>query len=310
MMSRIGFALVLCGLPAAGRATAQVPVARSDSYRLPFNAPFSVDAAHGVLANDSGPPPLTAVLALPPSRGTLALKADGSLVYTPAPGYSGPDAFVYKVSSGGGESVVAIVNLEVFVPPAAADDYYRLPSDAIFSVEAARGVLANDAGPGPYSPSVVAAPAHGDAVLKADGSLAYTPRPGYHGPDAFTYRALAGDGPANNVAIVSLQVVAPPVVVDDAYKIPGGKAFGRAEGVLANDYDVNGPERPGGPPLPMLASVVTGPARGTLKLLPDGAFEYIADAGYSGTDSFTYRASNGVATSKPATVTLTVKRNP
>ena len=35
-----------------------------------------------------------------PSHGKLALKADGSFVYTPAKDYTGTDTFTYKIMSG------------------------------------------------------------------------------------------------------------------------------------------------------------------------------------------------------------------
>src|SRR5205807_581299 len=56
----------------------------------------------------------------------------------------------------------------------------------------------------------------------------------------------------------------------------------------------------------LTASLVSGPANGTLNLNADGSFNYTPGAGFSGPDSFTYRASNGVDSSSPATVQITV----
>ena len=41
-----------------------------------------------------------------------------------------------------------------------------------------------------------------------------------------------------------------------------------------------------------------------MTLNADGSFSYLPDDDYTGTDSFTYTASDGVATSAPATVTI------
>jgi hypothetical protein len=51
-----------------------------------------------VLINDLDPDgeSLTAVLSTPPAHGTLVLNADGSFVYTPAPGFVGTDSFIYR----------------------------------------------------------------------------------------------------------------------------------------------------------------------------------------------------------------------
>ena len=43
---------------------------------------------------------------------------------------------------------------------------------------------------------------------------------------------------------------------------------------------------------------------------PDGSFTYTPAKGFAGTDSFTYKASDGSAASPPATVTITVTNTP
>jgi len=49
-----------------------------------------------------------------------------------------------------------------------------------------------------------------------------------------------------------------------------------------------------------------GPNHGTLSLNADGSFSYSPAANFNGTDSFTYKASDGQAQSGVATVTITV----
>ena len=53
--------------------------------------------------------------------------------------------------------------------------------------------------------------------------------------------------------------------------------------------------------------LVAGPSNGTLTFEADGSFTYEPDGGFSGTDSFTYRASDGLANSNIATVAITVE---
>ncbi|KAB1072675.1 VCBS domain-containing protein [Methylobacterium planeticum] len=53
-------------------------------------------------------------------------------------------------------------------------------------------------------------------------------------------------------------------------------------------------------------AAVTGPAHGHLSLGADGAYCYTPEAGFLGTDSFTYRASDGSLDSNLATITLSV----
>ena len=73
-----------------------------------------------------------------------------------------------------------------------------------------------------------------------------------------------------------------------------------APGVLGNDTD------PDGNPLSPL--LVSGPSHGALTPDADGSFTYSPAANFNGSDSFTYRASDGSLASNPATVTITVTR--
>ena len=92
----------------------------------------------------------------------------------------------------------------------------------------------------------------------------------------------------------------PPVAVDDGpYAVIGGGVLSvPAPGVLGNDSDPDGD--------PLTAQLVSPPATGTLTLNPDGSFTYSPGEDAVGTVTFTYRASDGTATSNVATVTITV----
>jgi VCBS repeat-containing protein len=70
-----------------------------------------------------------------------------------------------------------------------------------------------------------------------------------------------------------------------------------APGVLANDSDPDNDA--------LSAQNVSDPAQGSVSLNSDGAFTYTPDAGATGTDSFTYEASDGSLTTQ-ATVTITI----
>jgi hypothetical protein len=56
----------------------------------------------------------------------------------------------------------------------------------------------------------------------------------------------------------------------------------------------------------LTATLVALPAHGLLTLTNNGGFSYQPTNSYTGPDTFTYRASNGTATSGVATVTITV----
>ena len=54
------------------------------------------------------------------------------------------------------------------------------------------------------------------------------------------------------------------------------------------------------------AILVNGPAHGTLSLAADGSLTYTPEANFNGSDSFTYKASDGSLDSGETTVSITV----
>ncbi|MFZ4408401.1 MAG: Ig-like domain-containing protein, partial [Paracraurococcus sp.] len=93
---------------------------------------------------------------------------------------------------------------------------------------------------------------------------------------------------------------AAPVGIGDAYTTKQGHTLdvAPASGLLANDTYAG--------PATLSAMLVSGPARGALSLSANGAFTYVPAQGFAGTDSFTYLGSDGLLTSAPVQVTLTV----
>ncbi|MDF3129100.1 Ig-like domain-containing protein [Kiritimatiellaeota bacterium B1221] len=93
--------------------TAQAPVGSLDSYIVTLDTVLNVDAAGGVLANDTDAngEALTAVLVEDVSHGTLTLHADGSFSYQPESGFDGVDSFTYKADDGLLQSDVTTVTL-------------------------------------------------------------------------------------------------------------------------------------------------------------------------------------------------------
>lgn len=102
----------------------------------------------------------------------------------------------------------------------------------------------------------------------------------------------------------TIQANHPPTAHDDTYADGTGGTFTEAApGVLGNDTD------PENDTLTVDTSSVSTPAHGSVTVNADGSFTYQPDAGFSGLDSFTYRASDGAADSAPATVTIDVAQS-
>src|SRR6266542_1219782 len=92
---------------------------------------------------------------------------------------------------------------------------------------------------------------------------------------------------------------AAPIAVGDTYGTNEDTVLTvAAPGILGNDTDADADA--------LTSVLVSGPAHGTLSLGADGSFMYTPGLNFSGTDAFTYRASDGTALSAPATVTINV----
>lgn len=92
-----------------------------------------------------------------------------------------------------------------------------------------------------------------------------------------------------------------PLAAGDSYSTASGKLLvvGPQAGMLANDSDANGDL--------LTAIVISKPTHGKLQTAANGAFGYQPAAGFTGTDSFTYKANDGLASSNTATVTVVVQ---
>jgi hypothetical protein len=188
-------------------------------------------------------------------------------------------------------------------PVGVADSYTTTEGEAL--VVDAPGVLANDtdAEDDTLTATGLTQPADGVVTMAADGSFTYTPDTGFVGTNTFTYTAYDGttaSSPTTVTITVEEKANAAPEAVADAYDAIAGQSLTLgAPGVLGNDTDGDGDT--------LTATGLTQPVNGSVELAANGSFTYEPDAGFTGKDVFTYKATDGTATSAPATVTITVK---
>ncbi|MEW6434877.1 MAG: cadherin-like domain-containing protein [Myxococcota bacterium] len=142
--------------------------------------------------------------------------------------------------------------------------------------------------------TVVGMPAHG-TVTGTPPDVTYTPMADYHGPDSFTFKA--SDGLLESATATVVLTVSP---VNDAPTALAQNLVLQQDvpvAVTLRGADVDGDA--------LTFAVATQPMRGALS--GTGAMLlYTPAAGYSGSDAFTFTASDGTATSAPATVSITV----
>lgn len=277
--------------------------AADDGYSITEDTTLTV-SGDGVLGNDSYDPETVSITQVgAPSHGTLDLNTvTGTFTYRPSANYNGSDVFYYRIYDGvlpGNVASVTIDVLPVNDPPVAHGDSASCVEDGSI-VQAAPGVLANDTDTDSVTltAGLDVSTTHGTLVLNPNGSYTYTPTANWFGTDTFRYHANDGSADSGSVT-VTLTVTpvndAPLAVNDSASCAEDGRA---TLNVLSNDSDVEGSA--------LSASVVSGPAHGTLQLAASGYATYTPVAAWSGSDTFTYRAYDGAKYSNTATVTITV----
>ena len=128
-----------------------------------------------------------------------------------------------------------------------------------------------------YSPSAAGAPQ--TATLMAMSKK----------PNATANASLTGHRTPENTA---------PIAVNDSYSVNENGTL-NGSSVLDNDTDIDGG--------PLTAILVSGPANASsFTFNPDGTFSYVHNGSETTTDSFTYKANDGILDSNIATVTITV----
>ncbi|EEF59906.1 beta strand repeat-containing protein [Pedosphaera parvula] len=168
-------------------------------------------------ATDEDADPLTYTVSTP-AHGTLTGTAP-NLVYQPAAGYYGPDAFTFHVNDGLLDSEDATITIDVrFVnhAPLAESQSVTVNEDSSVAITLTASDVEND----PLTYFVLTAPAHG--TLTGNGAnLVYHPNANYFGPDTFTFKANDGqvDSGVATVTITVNPVNDAPVAVARIYPL-------------------------------------------------------------------------------------------
>ena len=254
----------------------------------------AVDTATAVTMQGFDPDsdPVTFTIERQPGHGALT-GVPPSVVYTPAPGFTGDDSFTFSVSDGHLTSFSATVTLHV-APPNHRPSATPQSVTALEDTSAAITLAGTDPDGDPLSFQVQTLPAHG--VLSVSGASAtYVPAANYNGPDSFTFAVNDGES-TSDPATVSIDVGTindPPVALAVQRSLNEDAPLSLT--LLATDADGDS----------LAFAIQAPPQHGTVTGAPPGV-TYTPDANYNGPDSFTFTASDANSTSAPATVSLTV----
>ncbi|MDV1796611.1 Ig-like domain-containing protein [Enterobacter asburiae] len=277
--------------------------AHDDSRTAHAGAPVTVD----VLTNDgftNGDKAITGVT--DGAHGTVSI-SNGQVVYTPTSGYVGNDSFTYTVTSGGIEETATVyltltnsaptlphwtaINGEdspIGIPGLLLDTSSDADGDTLtvtdFTVNGTTwqaGETANLAG-------------YGSLTITSDGSVTFIPVADWNGNvPVVTYTATDGRDNGSVTSTLTIQYNAIPDAVDDNATTHAGVA--KVIDVLANDRFSNSDKA---------VTAVTQGNNGSVAI-ENGKVRYTPNAGFNGTDSFTYTVTSGGVT-ETATVNVTI----
>ena len=246
------------------------------------------------------------------AHGTVTLLGDVA-TYTPAANYNGPDSFTYRAIDDTHISNVATVSLSV-TPINDAPSFLKGGNQTVTEDAGAQTVSG-------WATSISAGPANEIAqavdflvsndnnalfasqpVIAPNGTLTYTPMANTSGSATVSVRIHddggTTDGGADTSAVQTFSITVNPgndaPTVADIDDVITNEDTAEAITLLGSDVDGD-----------ILTYEASDPANGTVSIVGAVA-TYTPDANYYGSDSFTYTADDGPATSDPATVTITV----
>ncbi|MCH7226909.1 Ig-like domain-containing protein [Haloferula sp. A504] len=285
--------------------------ARADSFGVPAG---STSNTLNVLENDNVLPANGEDFEIistqdGPSNGSVIIVNGDALSYSPDPGFLGDDSFTYTVADGYGGTKTAAVTVSVG---------YLVTNPDIFSIRfdetgpgpgdvvAELDVLANDnvlqGGTGGVTISGVsttdpAAAALGTMDVASDDlSLEFDPAEGETGQADFTYQVVDSSGRTSS-GLVTVVVISNGVRASSDYFTVQTDSSENQLNILQNDLRLS--------PLPgelSISSIGAGPdgpdQGGTIEIVdaPPGEKDYLVYTpapGFSGTESFTYTATDG-----------------
>ena len=171
---------------------------------------------------------VTASLTTPPAHGTATVGPDGAFEWVPTGAFTGIDTFVVTGCDNGSPSLCDTGTVTITVEPLPADDTATTTDGVPINVDVGRQRPRRH-----RAPTVVSGPANGTTTVEADGSITYSPTPGFTGTDTFDYEVCSTVSPTIcGQATVTVEVGAapnqPPAVGDadgghdrDASRRPG-----------------------------------------------------------------------------------------
>jgi Ca2+-binding RTX toxin-like protein len=287
------------------------PTLVDDTASTARNTPVTIN----VLANDRDVDGDTLALrsVTQGANGSVAV-SNGQVIYTPRANFTGTDTFTYTAHDGRGGERTGQVSVTVSAQqaqaqqqavnavgnnavPVARADTATTAEDRTVTIN----VLGNDTDANNDTLSIAGfSQGANGSVSMMNNRILYTPKANWNGTDNFTYTVADGKGgfSVGQVTVTVTPVNDAPVVANDTATTSTGSPV--TINVLANDRD---PEND-----TLSLSAVTLGANGMVTIV-GGQAVYTPRHGWTGTDSFTYTASDGKGGATVGRVNVTVAAN-
>lgn len=287
-------AISACGGGGGSDAPAPQPANRAPTIAgASITTDEDVAAALQLAATDPDGNAIAFSVTTPPQHGTATTTAAGALVYTPAPNYSGADAFGVTANDGAGGVATATINATVRAVndlPVLTSTGFTMNEDGVLVAQLTGTDAEGDAFTFHYQPPTAL---NGSITIDASGAFTFTPLPDLAGQQDLPVRLVetvsSASTPVRTAVILVNNVNDAPVAVADTFRVNVGAALP----LLANDTDVDGN--------PLEVQIVDPPRGGTVSVNGAGAVVFTRENAFTGPIEFTYRVSDGTTTS--ATVT-------
>ena len=231
----------------------------------------------------------------------LADSATGVFAYTPHLDVHGNDTVTYQASDGSVWSETATIAITIIASPdvpVTSDGTATTDEDVLLSGE----LSGSDADGDTLTFEIVSQGTLGTATLldTATGAFSYAPLTDANGDDAWTFRVSDGTAYSDTATMRITVTPKPDAPVAQDLLVSTGEGARVTSRLKATDVDGDA----------MFYRIVRNGSLGTARLLDlQGALEYIPHADVSGTDHFTFTASDGLLHSEEATVTVTIAPN-
>ncbi len=256
---------------------------------------------------------LSYIVVTSPGQGSLTCTGGTSTncTYTPPADFEGSTTFAYKTNDGTLDSNTATVTINVSAsndpPTIGANQSVTTPEDtaANFTLNAATDI---DVPAQTLSYKLVTAPTKGTltncinaVTYDTDRTCTYTPSLNESGTDTFTYRAY--DSVTDSSAVATVTITITPQ--NDAPVLAATQSVSTNEDT-ALSFDLAAGTDTEADSLTYVR--ITSTASGSISCTggTSRSCTYTPSANFNGTDSFTYKANDGIADSNTATVTITV----